>query len=149
MYLIKKALLVCMLFFPVISQASPHLGRADFDRICGETTQQKNAEEVTLCEIYTIGFIDGAVSTDPRVVENLVKEVERSDFTARALRTRTGLKMKSQGYSVYANFCIDSSVQAADITAHVKKSLDKQKGLSGNIPREIVFDVLQTSYPCQ
>ena len=111
---------------------------------CLPDNDKEQGEDV--CAAYIRGFIDSAVATDPRVIENVTMEIEES-FSQKAARTRVGSRLKNYGPSYYAQFCIRDTVPLAEVTDHVQEALAKER--VRNLPaRELVYHVLKKHYPC-
>ena len=60
--------------------------------ICLDENGQDAGKEI--CAAYVRGFIDSAVATDPRVIENVTMDLEES-FSKKAARTRIGSRLKT------------------------------------------------------
>ena len=112
--------------------------------ICLDENGQDAGKEI--CAAYVRGFIDSAVATDPRVIENVTMDLEES-FSKKAARTRIGSRLKSYGPSYYAQFCIQDTVPLSEIAVHVQAALTTDRVV--DIPaRDLVYQVLRKNYPC-
>ena len=103
------------------------------------------------CVRYIQGFIDGAVVTDERVTYNVADEVDRQEtFTERAARTRVGARLNQYGPSVYAEFCLGEPVPLrAVVEVIIADLLDPQRVAGLPLAREVVYNTLRRTYPCQ
>lgn len=103
------------------------------------------------CARYLQGFIDGAVTTDPRVAESVADELSRDEetFAERAFRTRLRRNLDEIGPSVYAGFCVDLPVQVSDVAEHVRTELSMRASLAGVSAASIVYASLRRNYPCE
>jgi len=102
------------------------------------------------CLRYIQGFIDGAVATDERVMQNVAREFGGDEsFSQRATRTRIGNRLERFGASVYAEYCLGDPVPLAEVVAHVVEDA-RDEMLVARIPlaRELVYQALRTHYPC-
>ena len=99
------------------------------------------------CTAYVRGFIDGAVTTDPEVVENVVAESkELSPWMLRAIRTSTGQRIETEGGAVYASFCLGTDIDYdAVVTQLVSKNLPPADTQTAE---QWVYEGLKKGYPC-
>lgn len=105
------------------------------------------AEDRSVCMSYVGGFVDGAVTTDPRVVENLlIESTELTPLMQRAIRTRTTERMQRLGQSAYASFCIDKNQTTRSIVAAVMAS--GAPGPEDKSAREWLYQSLKRAFPC-
>lgn len=120
------------------------------DRYCAEFDEKPESILSQKCVAYVGGFLDGAIVTDSRVAENVVKEIEEEEetFTQRAIRTRISDRMKKFGPSVYAEFCVGEPVPIKELVIHVVEEIDSRKFLEGVAARQIVYASLKEHYPC-
>lgn len=101
------------------------------------------------CEAYLQGFVDGAVATDPSVVQNVTDEISKSEsLTQRALRTRIGGYMDRFGESYFAGFCIPAET---DIDAVSERIISNLKAVTATdiSGRDFVYHQLKLHYPCE
>ena len=109
--------------------------------------QHRSTAGVTPCRTYVLGFLEGAIATDPRVAMRVTEQIEKDEsFQARAYRTRLGRDLKRFGPSFLAGFCVPREVSLSTVTTRVVSSLpatdaDEPAG-------EVVYRVLRANYPC-
>jgi len=103
------------------------------------------------CAIYIAGFLDGAVATDARVAENVVREIEQrsSAFKERAVRTRLGEQMKKFGSSVYAEYCVGDPVPVQELISAMRSEFAQKPPGPEDLARDAVYGVLRANYPCR
>ena len=109
------------------------------------------SDGVLFCTHYVQGFIDGAVSTDVRVMMNVEAEYEeRTSLTERAARTRMPGWHDQQRAAGYAEFCLGDPVPLADVVRTVAGHLVQQEATmdAGLAAREAVYAALRKHYPC-
>ena len=91
---------------------------------CEDAMERPTDAESRKCFAYINGFLDGAVTTDALVAENVADEIEAEEtFAQRAIRTRIQSRLKRYGPSVYAEFCVKKPVPIADVVGHVEAGL--------------------------
>ena len=102
------------------------------------------------CVTYIKGFLDGAIATDSRVAENVVRDLEEPETLAeRAFRTRVTDRLAKYGPSVYAEFCVGDPVPIADVVNRVMQTLVEHQDLANNTARTIVYSALRQHYACE
>ena len=103
------------------------------------------------CVHYVQGFIDGAVSTDVRVMLNVEAEYAQtsSSITERAARTRMrGWHAEEQRRAAgYAEFCLGDPVPLEEVVGHVARALVDTPTPDGPA-RDAVYSALRERYPC-
>ncbi|TDG12813.1 hypothetical protein E2F43_14720 [Seongchinamella unica] len=103
------------------------------------------------CIRYIQGFIDGAVETDDRILQDMeLGEGNLDALTERALRTRMlGWGNDYQPGSL-AGFCLDDPVPLREVVDTVVADLITRDigDLSGSPARVTVEDSLRDHYPC-
>ncbi|MFT5573868.1 MAG: hypothetical protein ACI9FR_002804 [Cryomorphaceae bacterium] len=104
------------------------------------------------CIRYIQGFIDGAVTTDVRVMMNVEAESKREETIAeRAFRTRLPSRSDEQRAAGYAEFCLGDPLPLKEVVAKVVADLDKDFGVSesSKSARNAVYASLRRHYPCK
>ncbi|MCR9278120.1 MAG: hypothetical protein NXH85_09105 [Pseudomonadaceae bacterium] len=104
--------------------------------------------DTRVCQAYLQGFVDGAVATDPSVVQNVTDEISKSEsLTERALRTRIGGYMDRFGESYFAGFCIPIETDINAVGEQIVAGLEAVTvtDISG---RDFVYNQLKLHYPC-
>jgi len=130
------------------ADALPTLTVAELAKIC---SSQTSSEEPDGCSLYTQGFVDGAIATDPRVAVRITEEIEeRESFTDRAFRTRLGQRLDRLGPSYLAGFCIGQPISAQALSALVKTELAlvRNRATDTDPARELIYRVLTREFPC-
>lgn len=120
------------------------LSAAELADLCAVESDGSSIES---CRTYILGFIEGAIATDPRVAMGVADQIEKEDsFQARAYRTRLGRDLERLGPSFLAGFCVPEATPLGTITTRVVDSLpatpaDEPAG-------ELVYRVLRSDFPC-
>jgi len=117
---------------------------------CAFYYTDREGEDAIFCIRYVQGFIDGAVATDERVLENIALEFDDDEtFTERAIRTRIGSRINRGGPTVYADFCLGEPDSLAAVVEKVVDDLANREVLDeALLARDAVFATLQREYPC-
>lgn len=118
---------------------------------CRDLVSSIDSAGARFCTHYVQGFIDGAVSTDVRVMMNVEVEYEqRLSITERARRTRMPGGHDLQRAANYAEFCLGDPLPLADVVLTVARHLDAQEGALSpeQAARDAVYTALRSSYPC-
>lgn len=121
---------------------------------CALYDDNPEGKDAIFCVRYIQGFIDGAIATDERVLENVRAEYETNDesFTERAIRIRAPDRrqlMERFGASSYADFCLGKPVPLQEVVEKVAVRLtDTEDQLESQLARDVVFATLRSHYPC-
>ena len=117
---------------------------------CDKYHDPQAEKDRIFCVRYIQGFIDGAVATDERVAQNIVKEYEKEEsFSERAARTRIGSRLDRYGYTVYADYCLGDPVPLKEVVEHDVSAIENPNLVDANpLARELVYRVLRRDYPC-
>ena len=109
-----------------------------------------DGKDAIFCVRYVQGFIDGAVATDARVLENIATEFEQDEtFAERAIRSRIGSRVNRRGPTVYADFCLGEPDSLEEVVEKVVDDLANRKVLDEDLlARDAVFSTLRREYPC-
>ncbi len=108
-------------------------------------------EGARFCTHYVQGFIDGAVSTDVRVMMNVQAEYEQStSLTERAARTRMPGWHDQRRAAGYAEFCLGDPLPLADVVQTVARHLvEREETMDTALAaRDVVYAALRKHYPC-
>lgn len=103
------------------------------------------------CIRYIQGFIDGAVVTDVRVMENIEAEFNQQETIAeRAIRTRLSSRFNRQRAAGYAEFCLGDPVPLKEVVTNVVRDLDQDLKINNSLhpARDVVYESLRKHYPC-
>ena len=103
------------------------------------------------CVRYIQGFIDGAITTDVRVMLNMEAERDENEsVTETAIRTRMIDRNSQRRASGYAEFCLGDPVPLAEVVGRVVADLnERMKALdSSGTARDVVYESLRRNYPC-
>ena len=117
---------------------------------CAVYHEDPEGKDAIFCVRYVQGFIDGAVATDARVLENIATEFEKDEsFAERAIRSRIGSRVNRRGPTVYADFCLGEPDSLEEVVEKVVSDLVNRKVLDEDLlARDAVFSTLQREYPC-
>lgn len=118
---------------------------------CGHYYEDREGKDAIFCIRYVQGFIDGAVATDARVLENVATEFDKDEtFSERAIRSRIGARIRMRGPTVYADFCLGEPDSLEDVVEKVVDDLASRKVLDEDLlARDAVFSALERAYPCE
>ena len=117
---------------------------------CNHFHEPEAEADRIFCVRYIQGFIDGAVATDERVMQNVAREFGGEEsFAQRATRTRIGSRLDRFGASVYAEYCLGDPVPLQEVAEHVvEDALDPKVVERFPLARDLVYQALRTHYPC-
>jgi hypothetical protein len=117
---------------------------------CAFYSEDREGKDAIFCVRYVQGFIDGAVATDARVLENIATEFdEDKTFSERAIRSRIGTRINRRGPTVYADFCLGEPDSLEEVVEKVVDDLANRKVLDKDLlARDAVFSTLRREYPC-
>ncbi len=117
---------------------------------CALYHEDPDGKDAIFCVRYVQGFIDGAVATDARVLENIATEVDRDEsYSERAIRTRIGSRINRRGPTVYADFCLGEPDTLEEVVEKVVDDLANRLVLDKDLlARDAVFTTLRREYPC-
>jgi len=118
---------------------------------CAFYHDDKEGKDAVFCVRYVQGFIDGAVATDARVLENIATEFDEDEsFSDRAIRSRIGSRINRRGPTVYADFCLGEPDSLEEVVEKVVDDLANRKVLDEDLlARDAVFTTLRREYPCE
>jgi len=117
---------------------------------CNHYHEPEAEADRIFCVRYIQGFIDGAVATDERVMQNVARELGGEEsFAQRATRTRIGSRLDRFGASIYAEYCLGDPVPLKEVVDHVVEDA-QDPDLVARIPlaRDLVYQALRIHYPC-
>ena len=117
---------------------------------CAFYYEDREGKDAVFCVRYVQGFIDGAVATDARVLENIATEFDNDEtFSERAIRSRIGSRINRRGPTVYADFCLGEPDSLEEVVEKVVDDLANRKVLDEDLlARDAVFSTLRRAYPC-
>jgi len=117
---------------------------------CAFFHEDPDGKDAIFCIRYVQGFIDGAVATDARVLENIATEFDEDEsFSERAIRSRIGNRISRRGPTVYADFCLGEPDSLQEVVEKVVDDLANRKVLDADLlARDAVFSTLRREYPC-
>ena len=119
---------------------------------CEVLPEASNSIDGQYCIPYIQGFIDGAITTDVRVMVNVEAQYKRTETIAeRAFRTRLPSRADRERASGYAEFCLGDPVPLKEVVANVVADLDKDIGVSkpAKSARDVVYASLRRHYSCK
>lgn len=117
---------------------------------CAFYYEDRQGKDAIFCVRYVQGFIDGAVATDARVLENIASEFDEDEtFSERVVRTRIGSRINRRGPTVYADFCLGEPDSLEEVVEKVVDDLANRKVLDEDLlARDAVFSTLRREYSC-
>ncbi|MCB1757328.1 MAG: hypothetical protein KDJ38_17525, partial [Gammaproteobacteria bacterium] len=118
---------------------------------CRHYPDDPTGNDATFCVRYIQGFIDGAIATDERVIENVASELEvEENLSQRAMRTRIGSRIQRYGSSYYAEFCLGAPVALKEVAETVISDLIERENINERLTaRGAVYQTLREKYPCE
>lgn len=148
-----KTLLIGAFAFLLLSDRAESvepLSTPELAEHCAFYHDDRDGKDAIFCVRYIQGFIDGAVVTDARVLENIATELDQDEnFSERAVRTRIGSRISRRGPTVYADFCLGEPDSLQEVVEEVVNDLANRKVLDEDLlARDAVFSTLQREYPC-
>ena len=148
-----KTLVISALAFLLLSDRAESvepLSTPELAEHCAFYHDDREGEDAIFCVRYVQGFIDGAVATDARVLENVATEFDADEtFGERAISSRIGSRIKSRGPTVYADFCLGEPDSLEEVVEKVVADLESRKVLDEDLlARDAVFSTLRREYPC-
>lgn len=117
---------------------------------CNRYHEPEAEADRIFCLRYIQGFIDGAVATDERVMQNVARELGAEEsFSERAARTRIGSRLNRYGASGYAEYCLGDPVPLKEVVEHVVDDA-QDPAVVARLPRarDLVYAALRSHYPC-
>ena len=132
------------------AQSVEPLSTPELAEHCSFYYDDRDGKDAIFCVRYVQGFIDGAVATDARVLENIASEFDGDEtFTERAIRSRIGSRINRRGPTVYADFCLGEPDSLEEVVDKVVNDLANRKVLDKDLlARDAVFTTLRREYPC-
>ncbi len=140
-----------LVFSAVPAAAVEVLPARDLAGHCRSLSSSADSAGAQFCTHYVQGFIDGAVSTDVRVMMNIEAEYEqRASLTERAARTRMPGWHDQQRAAGYAEFCLGDPVPLAEVVETVAEHLvTQEETMDAELAaRDVVYAALRKHYPC-
>jgi hypothetical protein len=143
---------LALLFLAGPAESVEPLSTPELAGHCAFYNDDRDGKDAIFCIRYVQGFIDGAVATDARVLENIATEIEGGEdetFSERALRTRIGSRTSRGGPTAYADFCLGEPDSLEEVVKKVVDDLASRKVLDEDLlARDAVFSTLRREYPC-
>ncbi|MCC7413688.1 MAG: hypothetical protein IT495_18895 [Gammaproteobacteria bacterium] len=150
--ILKLVLFLSILHFPLQSVLAVEvLSTRELASHCKDMPDNRDTVDGVYCARYIQGFVDGAIVTDVRVMENMEAELVRKEsFTDRARRTRMPGKEDFLRAAGYAEFCLGDPLPLREIVDKVVDDVNDEKNLESNLPaRKTVYASLRKHYPCE
>ena len=119
---------------------------------CGMINVNPEGSDEQYCVRYIQGFIDGAVTTDVRVMLNAKNAITNNEtFTKRAIRTRVPGHVGRSREAKLADFCLGEPLPLRNVVDDIVIDLAAQRdNLTKNeSAMEVVYKSLMTNYPCK
>jgi hypothetical protein len=132
------------------AQSVEPLSTPELAEHCAFYYDDREGKDAIFCVRYVQGFIDGAVATDARVLENIATEFDDDEtFADRAIRSRIGSRINRRGPTVYADFCLGEPDSLEEVVEKVVDDLANREVLDKDLlARDAVFSTLRREYPC-
>lgn len=149
-----RTFLICVFTLVLLSDRAGSvepLSTPELAEHCGFYFEDRDGKDAIFCVRYVQGFIDGAVATDARVLENIATEFDKDEtFAERAIRSRIGSRISRRGPTVYADFCLGEADSLEAVVEKVVRDLANRKVLDKDLlARDAVFSTLRREYPCE
>lgn len=148
----SKALFIVavLLVFAHRADSVEPLSTPELAEHCAYYHEDRDGKDAIFCVRYVQGFIDGAVATDARVLENIAAELDEDvTFAERSMRNRIGNRINFRGPTVYADFCLGEPDSLEAVVTKVVDDLANRKVLDKDLlARDAVFSTLRREYPC-
>lgn len=149
---IKSFVIAIFLLFALVDRAESvePLSTPELAEHCAFYHEDREGKDAIFCVRYVQGFIDGAVATDARVLENIATEFDDDEtFADRAIRSRIGSRISRRGPTVYADFCLGEADSLEAVVENVVDDLANRQVLDKDLlARDAVFSTLRRAYPC-
>ena len=141
---------IALLLFAERAGSVEPLSTPELAEHCAFYHEDREGKDAIFCVRYVQGFIDGAVATDARVLENITTELENDEtFAERAIRSRIGSRVNRRGPTVYADFCHGEPDSLEEVVEKVVSDLANRRVLDEDLlARDAVFSTLRREYPC-
>src|SRR5210317_1046423 len=111
---------IALLLFAEYAGSVEPLSTPELAEHCALYHEDREGKDAIFCVRYVQGFIDGAVATDARVLENIASEFEKDEtFSERTIRSRIGARISRRGPTVYADFCLGEADSLEDVVEKV------------------------------
>lgn len=118
-----RTLLICAIVLAALSgraHSVEPLSTPELAEYCAFYYDDRDGKDAIFCIRYVQGFIDGAVATEARVLENIATEFDEDEtFAERAIRSRIGTRISLRGPTVYADFCLGESNSLEEVVEKV------------------------------
>ena len=114
---------------------------------CSFFPDDRDSVDGQYCIRYIQGFLDGAIATDVRVMNNIEAEINRKEtYSERAQRTRG---RDIQRAANYAEFCLGAPVPLTEVVGKIATDLSTREMRAPELEaREFVYAALRRHYPC-
>lgn len=141
--------LIISIGFATNSRALEVLTLQEFVDYCKQFKAEPESTNGQYCLHYIQGFIDGAIETDMRILNDLDNN-SKSTIIDRAMKTRLPKRADDKHSGHLAGFCLDDPLplrQVVNIIVTDLIALDKSE--KSRLPARIaVDDALRRHYPC-
>ena len=131
-----------MLTTPVV--ANPDMSAKRLVQSCTDDSELGNM----VCRTYIQGFVDGAISTNPSVIEHVFEEAEAlGDFKRRAINTRIGQRMVRFGESYLVDFCLAPRDTDDVVLLSIRES-EPLPALPNEPGKDWLYRFMKIHFPC-
>jgi len=141
--------LVILLLFSVDSRAIDVLTAHELVRHCEYVESEPMGVDAEYCIRYIQGFVDGAVETDERILQDLASDDEET-LAERAMRTRMPRRGPYDRPGSLAGFCLGDPLPLREVVDTIVNDLIALDiGESAETPARVaVDDSLRRHFPC-
>ncbi|MFT4939009.1 MAG: hypothetical protein ACI88A_002041 [Paraglaciecola sp.] len=149
-YSLVKPTRIAFIVILISSFMLPSVGQAkDFNLIksCQSLSDKLEEHADSACYVYIQGFLDGAVLTDSKIMQEIDKRSNMSEFSQRVIRNRLGMQRGSSPDTYLAEFCLATEKASKQDILTVIRIV--QSSEAENIqPGDLIYDAVRTSFPC-
>ena len=149
----KPSICLCLAIFSGVStngRAIEPLTVQELVAHCESLATDPDGADGQHCVRYIQGFIDGAVETDARIMQDLQSTGEKSTLTERAMRTRMPRRGAYDSPDGLAGFCLGDPLPLREVVDTIVTDLmSADVGEDADSPARVaVEDSLRNHYPC-
>ena len=133
-----------------LAHAIEVLSAPSLQAMCESFDADAADQERSNCATYVLGFVDGAVATDVRVMLNVEAGQKKPEtLTQRAARTRLSMSDLRRAAG-YAEFCLGDPVPLREVVSKVVADMSRLEALDESLAaRDLVYQSLRKHYPCE
>lgn len=137
---------LCAVILPAAAVEPPPASQLRTD--CKALAASPEGAAARRCVAYIQGFVDGAVVTNARIVQDVSKEYGAGEtYSQRARRTRLRERDR-RNPSWYAGICIPDSVRIGEVAKAVATYLEATPPAPHENSATALYAALRANYPC-